>query len=113
MLKHIASSNGGAIITGVLCLLILIGLRYVNDRFKSKLPVPIPGELLVVRFYHLISKVIVFLCIIDIRQTLNFKVGRFSFRNLPISTFRSTRPKETTIDLSCSRVSVTCNGEKQ
>lgn len=48
MLKHIASSNGGAIITGVLCLLILIGLRYVNDRFKSKLPVPIPGELLVV-----------------------------------------------------------------
>ncbi|KAK2573107.1 Solute carrier family 26 member 6 [Acropora cervicornis] len=48
MLKHIGSSNGGAIITGVLCLLILIGLRQVNDRFKSKLPVPIPGELLVV-----------------------------------------------------------------
>ena len=48
MLEHIASSNGGAIITGVLCLLILIGLRQVNDRFKSKLPVPIPGELLVV-----------------------------------------------------------------
>jgi len=48
MLKHIASSNGGAIITGVLCLAILIGLKKVNERFKNKLPVPIPAELLVV-----------------------------------------------------------------
>lgn len=48
MLKHIASSNGGAIITGLLCLAILIGLKKVNERFKSKLPVPIPAELLVV-----------------------------------------------------------------
>jgi len=48
MLKHIASSNGGAIITGLLCLAILIGLKKVNERFKNKLPVPIPAELLVV-----------------------------------------------------------------
>ena len=48
MLKHIASSNGGAIITGLLCLAILILLKKVNERFKNKLPVPIPAELLVV-----------------------------------------------------------------
>ena len=62
MLKHIASSNGGAIITGVLCLAVLIGLKKVNERFKNKLPVPIPAELLVVilsfdcLFYSLSSK---------------------------------------------------------
>ena len=50
MLKHIASSNGGAIITGLLCLAILIALKKVNERFKNKLPVPIPAELLVVMF---------------------------------------------------------------
>ena len=60
MLKHIASSNGGAIITGVLCLLILIGLRHVNDRFKSKLPVPIAGELLVVCCFSVFFFFVVF-----------------------------------------------------
>ena len=53
MLKNIASSNVGAIITGVLCLLVLIGLRYINDKYKSKMKFPIPGELLVVMLYML------------------------------------------------------------
>lgn len=50
MLKNIVSCNVGAIITGVLSLVILIGLKKVNERFKSKMKVPIPAELLVVMF---------------------------------------------------------------
>ena len=50
MLKHVPSSNVGAIITGVLSLVVLIGLKQVNERFKGKLKVPIPAELLVVMF---------------------------------------------------------------
>jgi len=48
MLKHITSSNAGSIITGLLCLVVLIGLKQVNERFRSKMKVPIPAELLVV-----------------------------------------------------------------
>ena len=50
MMKHIPSSNVGAIITGVLCFVVLIGLKQVNDRLKNKIKVPIPAELLVVIF---------------------------------------------------------------
>ncbi|XP_073252722.1 prestin-like [Porites lutea] len=48
MLKNLPHANVGSIITGVLCLAVLIGLKHVNERFKNKLKVPIPGELLVV-----------------------------------------------------------------
>lgn len=48
MLKHIPSANVGSIITGVLCLAVLIGLKKVNERFKDKIKLPIPAELLVV-----------------------------------------------------------------
>ncbi|XP_068719707.1 prestin-like isoform X1 [Montipora capricornis] len=48
MLKNITSCNVGSIITGVLCLVVLIGLKQINERFKGKIKVPIPAELLVV-----------------------------------------------------------------
>ncbi|XP_078370071.1 prestin-like isoform X2 [Oculina patagonica] len=48
MLKNITSANVGAIITGVLCLLVLIGLKQVNERCRNRLKIPIPAELLVV-----------------------------------------------------------------
>ena len=51
MMKNIPSANIGAVITGVLCLILLIGLKQVNERFKQKLKVPIPAELLVVRIF--------------------------------------------------------------
>lgn len=50
MLKNVISCNVGAIITGVLSLVVLLGLKQVNERFKSKMKVPIPAELLVVMF---------------------------------------------------------------
>lgn len=49
MFKNITSVNGGAIITGVLCLVTLIGLKQVNERCRNRLKLPIPAELLVVR----------------------------------------------------------------
>ncbi|PFX33451.1 sulfate anion transporter 1-like isoform X1 [Stylophora pistillata] len=55
MLKNIPSANVGAIITGVLCLIVLIGLKQVNERYKQKMKVPIPAELLVVVVGTLIS----------------------------------------------------------
>ena len=53
MLKNLPHANVGSIITGVLCLAVLIGLKHVNERFKNKLKVPIPGELLVVNSHNL------------------------------------------------------------
>ncbi|XP_031549091.1 sulfate transporter-like [Actinia tenebrosa] len=41
MLKNIASSNLGSIITGSLSLFVLIGLKTFNEKFKSKLPFPV------------------------------------------------------------------------
>jgi len=51
MLKNITSVNGGAIITGVLCLGVLIGLKQVNERCRNRLKLPIPAELLVVTIF--------------------------------------------------------------
>ena len=51
MLKNIASSNIGAVVTGVLCLLALIGLKHLNEKYKDKMKFPIPAELLVVTVF--------------------------------------------------------------
>jgi hypothetical protein len=49
MLKNITSCNVGSIITGVLSLAVLIGLKTLNEKYRKRLPFPIPAELLVVR----------------------------------------------------------------
>ena len=49
MLKNLPSVNVGSLVTGVLCLAVLIGLKQVNERFRDRLKIPIPAELLVVR----------------------------------------------------------------
>ena len=51
MLRNITSVNVGAIITGVLCLGVLIGLKQVNERCRHRLKLPIPAELLVVMIF--------------------------------------------------------------
>lgn len=48
MLTNIPSVNVGSLVTGVLCLAVLIGLKQVNERFRDRLKIPIPAELLVV-----------------------------------------------------------------
>ena len=51
MLRNITSVNIGAVITGVLCLGVLIGLKQVNERCRHRLKLPIPAELLVVMIF--------------------------------------------------------------
>ncbi|KAM3858855.1 prestin [Diretmus argenteus] len=46
--SDIASANVVTLITGLGCVIFLYGVKDLNERFKKKLPVPIPGEIIVV-----------------------------------------------------------------
>ncbi|XP_061816658.1 prestin [Nerophis lumbriciformis] len=48
ILSDITSTNVAALILGLLCIVLLYGVKQLNERFKKKLPIPIPGELIVV-----------------------------------------------------------------
>ena len=40
--------NGAAIVTSIICILLLIGLDYVNSLLRKYVPVHIPAQLIVV-----------------------------------------------------------------
>ncbi|XP_034529019.1 prestin [Notolabrus celidotus] len=44
----IKSTNVTTLILGLSCLIFLYGIKDLNERFKKKLPIPIPGEIIVV-----------------------------------------------------------------
>lgn len=46
--KNIPNINWATFIVSAVSLGMLIGLAYVNDKFKDKLPVPIPMDMIVV-----------------------------------------------------------------
>ncbi|XP_066523054.1 prestin isoform X2 [Hoplias malabaricus] len=46
--KDITSTNISTLIVGLLCIVFLYGVKDINERFKKKLPIPIPGEIIVV-----------------------------------------------------------------
>ncbi|XP_053506099.1 prestin [Ictalurus furcatus] len=46
--KDISSTNVSTLIVGLVCVVFLYGVKDVNERFKKKLPIPIPGEIIVV-----------------------------------------------------------------
>ncbi|XP_015208044.1 prestin isoform X2 [Lepisosteus oculatus] len=48
VLKNIGTTNVAAIVLGLTCIVFLVAIKEVNDRFKKKLPVPIPAEIIVV-----------------------------------------------------------------
>ncbi|XP_061921632.1 prestin [Entelurus aequoreus] len=48
ILGDITSTNVAALILGLVCIVLLYGVKQLNERFKKKLPIPIPGELIVV-----------------------------------------------------------------
>ncbi|PFX33452.1 sulfate anion transporter 1-like isoform X2 [Stylophora pistillata] len=48
MFKNITLSVPGSVITGVVCILILIALKYISEKLKHKMKFPIPAELIVV-----------------------------------------------------------------
>ncbi|XP_067345783.1 prestin isoform X2 [Channa argus] len=48
VLSDITSTNVTTLIVGLVCLVFLYGIKLLNERYKKKLPVPIPGEIIVV-----------------------------------------------------------------
>lgn len=48
VLSHIASTNVPTVIMGLVCIVFLYAVKDLNERFKKKLPIPIPGEIIVV-----------------------------------------------------------------
>ncbi|XP_053572518.1 prestin [Bombina bombina] len=48
VLSNITTTNIASMIVGLVCILMLLGAKEINDRFKKKLPVPIPMEIIVV-----------------------------------------------------------------
>lgn len=44
----ITSTNVATIILGLVCLIVLYVIKDLNERFKKKLPIPIPGEMVIV-----------------------------------------------------------------
>lgn len=48
VLSDITSTNTTTLIVGLVCLVFLYVVKDLNERFKKKLPIPIPGEIIVV-----------------------------------------------------------------
>ncbi|XP_069484171.1 prestin [Ambystoma mexicanum] len=48
VLSNITKTNVAALIVGLICMVLLLGTKEINQRFKHKLPVPIPMEIIVV-----------------------------------------------------------------
>ncbi|KAI4792137.1 hypothetical protein KUCAC02_033590, partial [Chaenocephalus aceratus] len=46
--SDITSTNVSTLILGLLCIVFLYVIKDLNERFKKKLPIPIPGEIIVV-----------------------------------------------------------------
>lgn len=46
--KDITSTNVATLTVGLVCIVFLYSVKDVNERFKKKLPIPIPGEIIVV-----------------------------------------------------------------
>lgn len=55
MFKNITVSIPGAIITGIICILLLVILKYISEKLKHKMKFPIPAELIVVVLGTLVS----------------------------------------------------------
>ncbi|KAM3926308.1 prestin [Leptodactylus fuscus] len=48
VLSNITATNIATLIIGIISMVLLLGAKEINDRFKKKLPVPIPMEIIVV-----------------------------------------------------------------
>ncbi|XP_060934268.1 prestin [Limanda limanda] len=46
--SDIASTNVATLVLGLACVILLYFVKDMNDRFKKKLPIPIPGEIIIV-----------------------------------------------------------------
>jgi len=49
--SNIATTNVATLIIGLVCTVFLYIIKDLNERFKKKLPIPIPGEIIVVKHF--------------------------------------------------------------
>lgn len=55
MFKNITLAVPGSVITGVVCILVLIALKYISEKLKHRMKFPIPAELIVVVLGTIVS----------------------------------------------------------
>ena len=48
MFKNITLSIPGAVVTGIICILLLFLLKFISEKLKDKMKFPLPAELIVV-----------------------------------------------------------------
>lgn len=48
MFKNITLSVPGAVVTGIICILLLFLLKFISEKLKDKIKFPLPAELIVV-----------------------------------------------------------------
>ena len=48
MFKNITLSVPGAVVTGIICILLLFLLKFISEKLKDKMKFPLPAELIVV-----------------------------------------------------------------
>lgn len=48
VVSDITSTNVATLTLGLVCLIFLYVIKDLNERFKKKLPIPIPGEMVIV-----------------------------------------------------------------
>lgn len=48
VLSDITSTNVSTLVLGLCCIVFLYAVKDANERFKKKLPIPVPGEIIVV-----------------------------------------------------------------
>ncbi|XP_030628249.1 prestin [Chanos chanos] len=48
VLQKITTTNVATVVLGFGCIIFLFGIKEINERFKKKIPIPIPGEIIVV-----------------------------------------------------------------
>ena len=48
LFKNITLSVPGAVVTGIICILLLFLLKFISEKLKDKMKFPLPAELIVV-----------------------------------------------------------------
>ena len=97
MLKNLPSVNVGSLVTGVLCLAVLIGLKQVNERFRDRLKIPIPAELLVVSNTGLLLGWIYSFCFVPLVEKMILYLSFFS-RLLLVLQFHTEQQSAKTLE---------------
>ncbi|KAM8972106.1 prestin [Pelodytes ibericus] len=75
VLSDIKTTNIATLITGLICVVLLLGAKEINDRFKKKLPVPIPMEIIVVIISTVISASLTLKATYDVDVVGNIPTG--------------------------------------